>query len=212
MSSEAPAEAGGESPNAGRGGLERLELRIERLDVSIRFTFAFHARQVRFERDDGQGYRPLFPETFSFHRERHDPTELSLQLDDLLRKPHLISPRAHLRDSKELVQRLLYEAPRYIEAMCTRLETEVHLDGAARARVHQDVALLCQLMLRFAESHELADLRPGRVGVYLLDKQIYRSLRILMQERVSPEFVARWVAGEVSAIGRLLPQRPAAFP
>ena len=92
-------------------GLERLELRIERLDVTIRFTFAFHARQVRLERDSGDGYVPLFPETFSFHRERHDPTELSLQLDDLLRKPELISPRAHLRDSHELVRRLLWEAP-----------------------------------------------------------------------------------------------------
>ena len=68
-----------------RTGIERLELRIERLNVTIRFTFAFHARQVRFERDDGTGYQPLFPETFSFHSGRHDPTELSLQLDDLLR-------------------------------------------------------------------------------------------------------------------------------
>ena len=78
--------------------MERLELRVERLNVTLRFTFAFHARQVRFERDDGEGFAPLFPETFSFHPDRHDPSELSLQLDDLLRKPQLISPRAHLRD------------------------------------------------------------------------------------------------------------------
>ena len=55
-------------------------------------------------------------------------------------------------------------------------------------------------MLRFAEAQELTDNRPGRVGIYLLRKQIYRSLRIVMAERVSPEFLSRWVSGEVSAI------------
>ncbi|MCH6547418.1 MAG: hypothetical protein IH798_03125 [Gemmatimonadetes bacterium] len=161
----------------GHGGLERLELRVERLNVTLRFTFAFHARAVRFERDDGEGFQSLFPETFSFHRERHDPTELSLQLDDILRKPHLISTRAHLRDSSELMGRLLAEAPRYIEAVCTRLETQVDLDPALRVRIHQDVALLCQLLLRFIESHELPQMRPIRVASFLLRKQIYRSLR-----------------------------------
>ena len=180
--------------------MERLELRIERLNVTIRFTFAFHARQVRFERDDGTGYQPLFPETFSFHSGRHDPTELSLQLDDLLRKPHLLSPGAHLRDSTDLMRRLLAEAPRYIERVSTRLETESVLESEHRARVHQDVALLCQLMLRFIETHDFVDLRPLRVGAFLLRKQIYRSLRIVMAERARPEFLARWVAGEVSAV------------
>jgi hypothetical protein len=81
------------------GGVERLELRVERLQATFRFTFAFHAREVRFEVDEGEGFRRVFPETFSFHRERHDPAELSLQLDDLLRKPQLLSMRAHRRDS-----------------------------------------------------------------------------------------------------------------
>ncbi len=184
----------------GHGGLERLELRVERLNVTLRFTFAFHARAVRFERDDGEGFQSLFPETFSFHRERHDPTELSLQLDDMLRKPHLISPRAHLRDSSELMGRLLAEAPRYIEAVCTRLETQADLDPALRVRIHQDVALLCQLLLRFIESHELPEMRPIRVASFLLRKQIYRSLRVLLAERVRPEYLMRWAAGEVSAV------------
>jgi hypothetical protein len=155
---------------------------------------------VRFERDDGSGFVSLFPEIFSFHRERHDPTELSLQLDDLLRKPHLISPQAHQRDSSELMGRLLAQAPRYIEATVTRLETQANLEAAARVRIHQDVALLCQLMLRFIDNHELPDQRPVRVASFLLRKQIYRSLRILVAERVSPEYLASWVAGEVSAV------------
>ena len=88
----------------GRAGLERLELRVERLQVAFRFTFAFHAREVRFEVDEGEGFRRVFPETFSFHRERHDPTELPLQLDDLLRKPRLLSARAHRRDCSRLTR------------------------------------------------------------------------------------------------------------
>ena len=37
--------------------LDRLELRIERLRATFRFTYAFHAREVRFECDRGDGYR-----------------------------------------------------------------------------------------------------------------------------------------------------------
>jgi len=37
--------------------LERLELRIERLRASFRFTWAFHAREVRFERNSGEGWQ-----------------------------------------------------------------------------------------------------------------------------------------------------------
>ena len=192
--------SGADRSSASGSGVERLELRLERLNVTVRFTWAFHARQVRFERDAGEGFQSLFPETFSFHAGRHDPSELSLQLDDLLRKPHLISPGAHLRDSSEIIRRLLSEAPRYIESVCTRLETQVDLAPERRARFHQDVALLCQLMLRFIETHDLADVRPVRVGAFLLRKQIYRSLRIVMEERVRPEFLKSWVAREVSAV------------
>ena len=80
--------------------LERLELRIERLQVTFRFTFAFHAREVRFELDAGDGFERIFPETFSFHARRHDPSELALQLDDLLARPRLISPSANRRDTR----------------------------------------------------------------------------------------------------------------
>ena len=63
------------------GGLRRLELRMERLALGFRFTFAFHAREIRFEIDRGEGWQRVFPETFSFHSEQHDPAELYFQLD-----------------------------------------------------------------------------------------------------------------------------------
>ena len=55
------------------GGLSRLEMRMERLALSFRFTFAFHAREIRIECDRGEGYQRVFPETFSVHGEHHDP-------------------------------------------------------------------------------------------------------------------------------------------
>ncbi|HEY5656775.1 MAG TPA: hypothetical protein VIY27_03210, partial [Myxococcota bacterium] len=63
--------------------LDRLELRIGRLGLVFRFTYAVHAREVRFECDRGDGFERLFPETFSFHPDRHDPAEIFLQLQDL---------------------------------------------------------------------------------------------------------------------------------
>ena len=33
--------------------MERLETRLERIRVTARFTYAFHAREVRFELDRG---------------------------------------------------------------------------------------------------------------------------------------------------------------
>jgi len=181
-------------------GLERLTLRVERLGVSFRFTFAFHARQVRFERDEGDGFASVFPETFSFHRERHDPTELTLQLDDLLHKPGLISPRAHARDSVQLVERLLALAPAYIEGICARLETQGDLDPALRLRVHQDAALLCQLILRFMDANDLQGSRALQMGAFQLRKQIYCSLRSLMAERVQPAYLEAWAQGRENAV------------
>ena len=182
-----------------RAGLTRLELRVERLKVTFRFTFAFHAREIRFERDDGEGFQRVFPETFPFHRERHDPTELSLQLDDLLTKPRLLGSRAHTRDSTDLVTRLLSQAPRYIERVLQRLESD-DIEDAVRVRIHQDVALLCQLMLRFIETRDLMDARPVRVAGFLLRKLIYRSLMVLVDGRVDPVWLERWLEGEVEAV------------
>ena len=99
--------------------LPRLELRIERLQLTFRFTFAFHAREVRFEiATDGSAYERIFPETFSFHASRHDPTELFLQLEDLLTKSRMLGPKASARDARNLMTRMLSTAPRYLDGLC----------------------------------------------------------------------------------------------
>jgi len=156
----APAGVG----SAAHPGLDRLELRIERLKVTFRFTFAFHAREVRFERDAGEGFERVFPETFSFHAHRHDPAELLLQLEDLVTKPRLLDRSANKRDAEQLVVRLLAEAPHYLERMIDGLDASGRLSGSARARVHQDVALLSQVFKRFIDTHELPDQRRLRVS------------------------------------------------
>jgi hypothetical protein len=183
-----------------QGGLERLELRIERLDLTFRFTFAFHAREVRFELDSGDGYRRVFPETFSFHLQRHDPTELLLQLEDLLRRPGLLSPSANQRDSQQLVIRVLSEAPHYLERMCGRLEDEGHLSGSALLRFHQDLAVLSHILMRFLDNRELKAGRQSRVAVFLLRKINFRSLLHLMNERVDPDYLTRYRSGEEDPI------------
>lgn len=184
----------------GAGGLDRLELRIERLRAVFRFTFAFHAREVRFECDQGDGFERVFPETFSFRAERHDPTELFLQLDDLLQKSRLLSSRANRRDARDLVVRLLAEAPRYLEQMRARLCGEGGLAGDARLRVHQDMALLAQVLLRFIETRDLGEQRSLRVAGFALRKLIYECLRALLAERVSEQYLERYVRGEVDPV------------
>ena len=183
-----------------RRGLERLELRIERLQITFRFTLAFHAREVRFECDRGEGFEPLFPETFSFHAARHDPMELFLQLDDLMRKPQLLAPRANPRDALDLVTRLLSGAAHYLERMSSRLESEGRLVGGVRMRFHQDVAVLAQIMTRFLESRELTEGRETRVAGYLLRKLMFRSLMVLMYGRVDTEYLRDYMAGKVDPV------------
>jgi len=200
MKSRAPAgpEAGG-SPDGATGtpSLERLELRVERLGVVFRLTFAFHAREVRFERDEGEGFERLFPETFSFHPDRHDPTELLLHLDDLLRKPRLLSPRANRRDAQELVARLVAQAPRYLERVVERMDAPGRLSPAVRVRLHQDLAILAQILLRFAQTREIeGGRRSTRVGTWLLQRRILRSLMVLIEERVDPDYLERYCRGE----------------
>ncbi len=108
-----------EEPAPAPAGLPRLELRIGRLNLLFRFTFAFHAREVRFEVAEADGgFVRIFPETFSFHASRHDPTELFLQLDDLLAKHRRLSERASARDARNLMTRLLAAAPGYLDGLC----------------------------------------------------------------------------------------------
>ena len=181
--------------------LPRLELRIERLQLRFRFTFAFHAREVRFEvaRDDAE-YERIFPETFSFHVPRHDPTELFIQLEDLLTKAQILGPRASARDARNLMARMLSSAPRYLDGLCEYLEGSGRLRPDARLRFHQDVALLAQILLRFLETHDVGENRQLRLATYSLRRRIYESLRILMQDRVDPDYVDAYVQGRVNPI------------
>ena len=79
-------------------------------------------------------------------------------------------------------------------------EADGGLEEKLRLRVNQDVALLCQLILRFIETRDLTDVRPIRVADFLLRKQIYRSLTVLMRGRVDSAWLERWVASEVDAV------------
>ncbi|HKX45708.1 MAG TPA: hypothetical protein VJP77_03330 [Planctomycetota bacterium] len=155
---------------------------------------------MRFEVDRGEGFERIFPETFSFHVGRHDPTELFLQLDDLLRKPRLLHPAANRRDARELVRRLLSAAPVYLDRICAERDADAHLDDPTRFRFHQDVALLAQLLVRFAESAEIEPSRPIRMAGHVLRRRMFRSLEVLMRGRVSPEYLLRYVARQVDPV------------
>jgi hypothetical protein len=163
----------------------------------FRFTYAFHAREVRFECDAGKGFTRVFPETFSFRPDRHDPAELYLQLDDLLRKPRLLSPRAGRRDAEALLTRLAIGTPRYLERVLDRLEGEGRIDGAALTRVYEDVALLAQTTARFI-SERTGDESPGtRMASFHLRKLLFRCLCRLVDRRVTPEYREAYAAGKV---------------
>ena len=200
IASQSAAGGQGES-GASASGLPRLELRVERLRLRFRFTLAFHAREVRFEVARGDGaYERIFPETFSFNAARHDPTELFLQLEDLLTKPRLLGEKASARDARGLMTRLLSQAPRYLDGLCEYLDSENRLSPEARLRFHQDGALLSQVLLRFIETRELDGGRQLRVSSYSLRRRIYDSLRVLLDERVDPDYLAAYVEGRVNLI------------
>jgi len=180
--------------------LNRLELRVERLQLKVRFTYAFHAREVRFEIDDGEGYRRIFPETFSFHASRHDPAELYLQFEDLATKPRLLSPKANRRDADVLFSRIALGIPRYLEGLLRRLEEEGRLGEEALTHAHEDVALFVQVLTRFLSTKGLND-RPGmQMAWNHLRKLSFRSLQALVERRVTPDYLAAYVAGSVDPV------------
>jgi hypothetical protein len=155
---------------------------------------------VRFERDTGEGFVRVFPETFSFHAERHDPAEIFLQFDDLFRKPKLLSPRASRRDANVLISRLMLGIPRYLEGVLARLEREGRLEGRALTRVYEDIALLAQILLRFL-ADKGGDERPGiRMASLHLRKLAFRALLALVRRRVMPEYLDAFVKGSVDPV------------
>jgi hypothetical protein len=181
--------------------LPRLELRVERLQLNFRFTLAFQAREIRFEAaEDGGPFERIFPETFSFNAARHDPTELFLQLEDLLTKSAMLGPRARARDAKNLMIRILSSAPDYLNRLCLHMETSNRLGAEARLKFHQDVALLSQILIRFNETHDFGDRRQLRVSDSSLRRRMYESLRVLLSDRVESGYLEAYIAGRVQPI------------
>jgi hypothetical protein len=154
---------------------------------------------VRFERDRGDGFYRVFPETFSFHASRHDPAELYLQLDDLLRKPDLLGPRANARDAEVLLLRLALGLPRYLERLLDRLEGG-QVDDAVLTRVCEDVALLAQLTARFVSERGFEQRAGIRMAGFHLRKLVFRCLLALVERRVTAGYREAYAAGEVDPI------------
>ena len=155
---------------------------------------------MRFERDSGDGFVRVFPETFSFHAHRHDPAELYLQFQDLAQQPKYLSPKASRRDADVLISRLVLALPRYLEGVLKRLEHEGRLDDRALARVYEDLALLSQMLLRFAGDKARED-QPGiRTSSLHLRKLAFRTLMALVRCRVTPGYLAAYVEGTVDPV------------
>ena len=177
------------------GSAGPLELEVERIGLRVRATWAFHAREVRFERHAGDGWVALFPETFSFHLDRHDPFELNLQLEDLWSDPRRIGGGATRREVQELVRRMLVAAPGYLERVLGELERSGRLVGPASLRVHADAVVLSVVIARFVREKQLDTHPEARFIRFQLRKLVWRSAWALVRERVSPAALEAWVAG-----------------
>jgi hypothetical protein len=183
-------------PAAAAAGIPRLEFRIERLKTSYRFSYAFHAREVRFERDTGDGFESVFPETFSFRAERHDPAELYLRLEDLLTNPRRLAPEAGRRDCEELVLRLLSALPRTLAGVLERLRAAESEEALTRAA--EDVAVFAQIAIRFVHDRQLEENPRVRMAAFHLRLLAVEAFDVLLRFRVRPEFREAYVEGRAA--------------
>lgn len=148
---------------------------------------------MRFERDAGEGFERIFPETFSFHADRHDPSELYLQFEDLWSNPRLLAPQANRREAEHLVTRLIAVLPNYLELILDRLEGDASEPASpVLVRAAEDAAVFARLATRFLEEHRLADTPRLRLPGFHLRKVVLRALRRVVTARVSPESRAAW--------------------
>jgi hypothetical protein len=171
-----------------------LLVSAERSGVHLRFTWAFHAREVRFERASAAGFEPLFPETFSFHLDAHEPFELQLQLEDLWAEPRRLGEGINRRAAQTLIRRLVAAAPAYIESVLEPLEREGRLAGAAAARVYADVIVLGRTLARFVRDKDLEGHPESRNARFHLRKLVWRAAWALVCVRVAPERLEQWLA------------------
>ncbi len=149
---------------------------------------------MRFERDVGQGYESIFPETFSFRAERHDPAELYLRLEDLWTNPRRLAPAAGRRDAEELVLRLLAALPRVLAGVMERLDDDE--SASALTRVAEDVAVFAQIALRFVRDKKLLEHPRVRMADFHLCALVTRAFDTLVRQRVREEFRKDYVVGE----------------
>lgn len=184
------------STGAAAPSLPRIELRADRIGVEFRFTYAFHARELRFERDAGDGFERLFAETFSCHADRHDPSELYIQLEDLWSNPRLLSSNANRRDAENLARRFLAALPGSLEQAIDRLEAEGGAGSPLHSRTCEDIALVAHVVERFMVDHQLRDHPQVRMAPLHLRKLAFRATQVVMRTHVSDEFLGRYLAGE----------------
>lgn len=171
-----------------------LEVELERLGLVVRFSWAFHAREVRFERiHAGAAPAPLFPEVFSFHLDRHDPFELHLQLEDLWSDPRRLGEGVTRREAQEWMRRLLAVLPGHLERVLDHLGGRVA--GATSVRVHGDLTVLARELLRFLAEKELATQPDLRLAALHLRKLVWRGADVLVRERVAAAALEAWIAG-----------------
>ncbi len=149
---------------------------------------------MRFERESGDAFVPVFPETFSFHPDRHDPAELYLRLEDLWSNPARIAPEANRRDTEDAVMRLLSALPSYLSEIIDRLEAGG--SAALLQRVCEDVAVFGQLTCRFIADKGLQDHPRLRIPRLHLHKLVLRALLVMVRGRVRPEFMEAYIAGD----------------
>jgi hypothetical protein len=157
---------------------------------------------VRFEREGAEGFEPLFPETFSFHLQRHDPLELHLQLEDLWSDPRRIGTDVTRRDAQAVMRRLLAAAPAYVESILDQLDREGRLSGAASVRVHADVVVFARALAHFVREKELETHPELRYARFHLRKLVWRAAWALVRERVGPERLEGWLRADAAATRR----------
>lgn len=164
--------------------MERIELAAGR--TRVRFAWAYHAREVRFEREEHGAFAPVFPETFSFHPGRHEPAELALQLEDLWADPRRLAPELPRRLAQACLRALFAAVPAYLERALDAIDAR-GLDAATRARLHGDALVLARVFERFGAEKEFAA-RPDTCLAFLhLRKLVWRTARELVRLRLTAE-------------------------
>lgn len=182
--------------------------------MRLRFSWAFHAREVRFERVPlskggaaAAAATPLFAETFSFHLEHHDPFEFHLQLEDLWSDPRRLGEGATRREAQDALRRLLAGVPAYLERVLDGLAGSLPPSAAANIRIHGDLVVLAREIAGFVAEKELETQPALRLAILHLRKLVSRGADVLVRERVAPGAIEAWLAG--SAVPAAAPEATA---